>query len=422
MPQQDASLNEQWVLNQAQDWLARIHYGSCGKGVIEQLTVPANEKRRAFSTVAFFLRNKQPYLALIAAQTAATVDQLEYQNDQERASRIAISLLLWMAFSVVLYFPGQAYEWSWWYLLGALATSAALLVLTFYAFHRFLPTIEQLNLRMFQSIAFVNQFGKMSANEKWLALASDALPPEELAALIFQCRREGVGLLLVPRLGQPRVQCLPRPDDHHFDYLNQYPEASPMLDRLRGRILDSTGRFANTAALKLRQRYQNGTGLLAATIAIAVISLVAIPASGERSSGNRLSAFADSEARQANRSRPSQPMRRLEVEGYDIRYFVADSFWDQPSDAAQRIDRLKMAGIYSSYSVWMPDYINSYIQRGTYCVLFGPPVSSESLAHQMLEDNYYRLSDRNIETYFPRMFKVYLEKGRQDGGQPQFRN
>lgn len=181
--------------------------------------------KRADVLLAFMRARGRPYVVVVEAKSRTTIHQLKLKNNRKKADwagRI-LSLLLIAGLTAVL-----GYQWYFnatntllllvVFLLGSLGISA---------------TISRLRLSFAQSISAIEQLGRYPANESWIAVGDDTfVNDEELQTLDEQCRKNGVGLIIVNGKGRLRLRVIPRPRHVFNDYLSRYGRRDSILQQI----------------------------------------------------------------------------------------------------------------------------------------------------------------------------------------------
>jgi hypothetical protein len=181
--------------------------------------------KRADVLLAFMRTRGRPYVVVVEAKSRTTIHQLKLKNNRKKADWAGrvLSLLLIAGLSAAL-----GYQWYFnatntllllaVFLLGSVGISAA---------------VGRLRLRFAQSISAIEQLGRYPANESWIAVGDDTfVNDDELQTLDGQCRKNGVGLIIVNGRGRLRLRVIPRPRHVFNDYLSRYGKRDSILQQI----------------------------------------------------------------------------------------------------------------------------------------------------------------------------------------------
>ena len=181
--------------------------------------------RRADVLLAFMRTPGRPYVVVVEAKSRSTIHQLRLRTNARSArwTGRVISLLLIVG---LLLFVGYEWYFNAWNTLLLLALfvvgSAAVTGL-----------VTRFQLRFTQRIAAIEQLGRYPANESWIAVGSDTfVQQQEERELHHQCRKCGVGLIVVNPAGKLALRVKPRPRHAFNDYLSRYGKRSDILSQI----------------------------------------------------------------------------------------------------------------------------------------------------------------------------------------------
>jgi len=206
--------------------------------------------KRADVLLAFMRARKRPYVVVVEAKSRSTIHQLKLRENPDRirwAGRLTtVALIVGLSFIL-------GYQWYF----NALNT---LLLLGLFIVSTSLITaiISRLELGILASIRAIEQLSRYPANEKWIAIGEDSIvQPSEYQRLRRQCRKNGVGLLVVTRRGKMRVREIPSPRHTFNNYLTSYGKEATILN-----IIDTKPDYGPTPPERRKSRRQILNALL----------------------------------------------------------------------------------------------------------------------------------------------------------------
>ena len=178
--------------------------------------------KRADVLLAFMRAPGRPYVVVVEAKSRTTIHQLRLRNNPSLAAWTGRLLALSLIVGLSLFL---GYEWYFnaWNTLLLLAVfllgSAAITAL-----------VNQLGLNFVRSVGAIKQLGQYPANESWIAVGTDTFArAEEARVLHQQCRKAGVGLIVVNPAGKLSLRVIPRPRHTFNDYLSRYGKRQSIL-------------------------------------------------------------------------------------------------------------------------------------------------------------------------------------------------
>lgn len=216
--------------------------------------------KRADVFLAFMRARKRPYVVVVEAKSRTTIHQLKLKEDPDRvrwAGRF-ITVGIIVGFSAVL-----GYQWYF----NALNT---LLLLGLFVFGSWLISslMRQLELSVLGSVGAIEQLARYPANEKWIAIGEDSIvKPGEFQQLRRQCRKNGVGLIMVTSAGKLRLKEIPRPRHTFNNYLDSYGKEATIM-----KAIDKRPDYGPTPAERRKFRRQ----LLNASLLIAAVGFLGL--------------------------------------------------------------------------------------------------------------------------------------------------
>ena len=304
--------------------------------------------KRADVLLAFRRARKRPYVVVVEAKSRNTIHQLKLKPDAARAAwagRI-LSMLLILGLMTIL-----GYQWYF----HALNT---LLLLLLFSLGSVLATysVTALRLRLTRSIPAIRQLAQYPANESWIAVGEDTfVSPADLRTLRRQCRKQGVGLIVVDARGRLSLHLLPRPRHVFNDYLNRYGKRDDIIEEI-----DRRPKYGPTPA----ERRLNRRRFLTIFLMLAFVGSLILLVYDDRHGAVVPDPFADLRARspaspgivdsEGNQTDPAPfgtdpapaapPADCPEVGLNETVYLVVDGVLE-PTEARQRVRRLAAAGI-----------------------------------------------------------------------------
>lgn len=211
--------------------------------------------KRADVFVAFMRARKRPYVVVVEAKSRTTIQQLKLKENPDRvrcAGRL-ITLGLIVGLSAVL-----GYQWYF----NALNT---LLLLGLFVFGSWAigNGIRWLELNVLSSVGAIEQLARYPANEKWIAIGDNSIvKPQAYRQLSRQCRKSGIGLLVVTASGKLRFREIPRPRHTFNNYLSSYGKRDHIY-----KVIDKRPAYGPTPPERRKFRRQLlNAGLLVAAV------------------------------------------------------------------------------------------------------------------------------------------------------------
>ena len=178
--------------------------------------------KRADVLLAFMRAPGRPYVVVVEAKSRGTIHQLKLRTNARSARWTGhiISLLLIVGLLLVLGYEWYFNAWNTLLLLGLFAVGSVAIT----------ALVTRLQLSFVQRIGAIEQLGRYPANESWIAVGSDTFArPDEQRELHRQCRKSGVGLIVVDAAGQLALPQKPRPRHAFNDYLSRYGKRRDIL-------------------------------------------------------------------------------------------------------------------------------------------------------------------------------------------------
>ncbi|MCP9234899.1 hypothetical protein [Lewinella sp. JB7] len=213
------ALSERFIQNAVAERLNETYYRRRSAYVSTEVYT---RLKRADVLLAFFRTRGRPYVVVVEAKGRTTIHQLKLRDNPDKAAWTGrlLALILIAGLSGFL-----GYEWYF------NAVNTALLMALFVAGTLAITAlIKRLRLSVTRSISAIEQLGRYPANESWIAVGHDTFVNRgEFTVLRAQCRKNGVGLLVVDERGRLTRHELPRPRHIFNDYLSRYGRREEIL-------------------------------------------------------------------------------------------------------------------------------------------------------------------------------------------------
>ncbi len=258
-----ATLTERFVQNTVAERLNKEYYRRKPAYVNTEVYT---RLKRADVLLAFMRTRKRPYVVVVEAKSRTTIHQLKLREEPRRirwAGRVS-ALVLIVGLSAIL-----GYQWYF------NAMNTLLLLSVFVLGSSLISAImRKLELSALGSISAIEQLGRYPANEKWIAVGEDTfVRPEEYEMLKRQCRKNGLGLLVVTTGGKMRRILNPEPRHTFNDYLSAYGKRAAIL-----KVIDRKPDYGPTPPERAKKRRQ----LLNASVLLAIVGLLGLLTYEER--------------------------------------------------------------------------------------------------------------------------------------------
>lgn len=212
-------LSEKFIQNTVAERLNRDYYRRKPAYVNTEVYT---RLKRADVFLAFMRARKRPYVVVIEAKSRTTIHQLKLKEnpDSTRWAGRLITASLIVGLSIALGYQWYFNALNTLLLLGLFIAGSSLIT----------AVIRSLELSALGSIGAIDQLGRYPANEKWIAIGEDSIvKPAEYLLLRRQCRKSGVGLIVVTRGGKIRLREIPTPRHTFNNYLDSYGKEATIL-------------------------------------------------------------------------------------------------------------------------------------------------------------------------------------------------
>ncbi len=357
--------------------------------------------KRADVFLAFMRARNRPYTVVIEAKSRTTIHQLKLKENPDRirwvGSVFAVALIVGL--SIVL-----GYQWYF----NALNT---LLLLGVFIIGSSLITagIRKLELSVLSSIGAIQQLARYPANEKWIAIGEDSIvKPSEYQQLRKQCKKSGVGLIVVTKGGKLRIRETPSPRHAFNNYLDKYGKEEDILALIRKKP-----DYGPTPAERAKSRRQALTALLL----IGVVSLLSLLTYEENygpivpdpfEEGYLLAETAPpAEDQQEGADAGAMEGTAAGCDGFVITsrsFIVVDALLDQAA-LAVRIDLLKAGGI-TDINTTSTNCLNSWPDGNRETLYIGELYSDRPSAKKAAVSYRKALEAKGIPVLFGKPVKV----------------
>ena len=200
----DTTIPEVFVQNQVAELINKIHYKR------KKVHISTEEHTKDYNRVDVFLafpfKNKKVYVVAIEAKSKTTLGQLRLNDSEEK--RIGISRwvigILFFAFISFL-FKNQVRQ--------VLDSPTALLIAVtiIIGIILFAQLLKKLNFKFTKSIPVIEQLKKYHANEKWIAVSTEAIEKDsDYRILRKETQKRGIGLIIVDENGDLSISHNPK--------------------------------------------------------------------------------------------------------------------------------------------------------------------------------------------------------------------
>lgn len=412
-------LPEGYIKKKALQYLHQAYYRRCPiNGIIyKELEAYTNEGKRADGLIIFRQKGRNPFVASLEAKSANTLRSLVEQIDLARivddGLKIAVGsfafiwLLAWMAGVRQILDP----------ILALLMGGCWIWMVKAY-----IATVQPLALKRHSRIGALEQLKQYPADERWLAIGMDSVSKEhQFHRLLQHCRKTGIGLLVVPKVGSPKVHVHPRFSTRSdvTDYSKYYKNAPLALKRI-GKTKKQKG-YGRPTRAQFSYRLQLYS-IAGASILFCMLILLPLPIDDPtlgqarktlpphrpQSAKYKLPPT-DPRPNGLSKFTPSDELARdcqyLYFQGR--RLLLVDQFYSTKEEAIDRVALLQAAGFSKANYFWLPCYDNSH-NEAVYCVHPYDPRANESrIADQ--RGRYEYLTDfHEINTGIPMV--IWIER------------
>jgi hypothetical protein len=253
------TLTERFIQNSVAERLNKEYYRRKPAWVT---TEEYTKLKRADVFLAFMRASNRPYVVVVEAKSRTTIHQLKLKEAprQTRWAGRVLTLALIVGLSAIL-----GYQWYFnavntLLLLGLFVLGSSLIS----------AVLSKLELSVLGSISAIEQLGRYPANEKWIAVGEDTFArPKEYDTLVHQCKKNGIGLIVVNARGRIKRKLIPEPRHTFNNYLGKYGKKAKIMA-----AIDQRPGYGPTPPERAKRRRQLGNvlGLLALVGVLGLIS------------------------------------------------------------------------------------------------------------------------------------------------------
>jgi len=359
--------------------------------------------KRADVLLAFMRSRKRPYVVVVEAKSRTTIHQLKLKGNPDRTRWLGriITVILIVSLSAIL-----GYQWYF----NALNT--LLLLSLFLAGSALISSIvSRLELSIASSIGAIEQLARYPANEKWIAIGEDSfVRPAEYHVLRKQCRKNGIGLIVVSRRGKMSLRVIPEPRHTFNNYLGSYGKEKSILS-----TISKKPDYGPTPPER-RKRWRQ---LLNATLLLAIVGTLAIISYEESYRPLIPDPFEESylpqepesdkiEAKEevagADAGAEEEPAGCIGLSVTQRSFIVVDALLKERL-VAQRVVELKNAGIESIITI-PTDCLNSWPAPGRIALYTGIVYPDRPAAAAAAKEYNSLLKEKGINKAYGRPVKV----------------
>ena len=219
------ALSERFVQNTVAEKLNRKYYR---RDSVYVATEAYTKLKRADVFLAFMRARNRPYVVVVEAKSRTTIHQLKLKDNVKKlrwTGRI-VALILLVVLSGTL-----GYQWYF------NAVNTVLLISIFLLGSVLISALVRwMELSQMKSASVIEQLGRYPANEHWIAIGEDTFTKQEqYEALLKQCKKNRIGLIVVTERGRLRLKAEPAPKHTFNNYLDRYGREEEILKQIERR-------------------------------------------------------------------------------------------------------------------------------------------------------------------------------------------
>ena len=363
--------------------------------------------KRADVFLAFMRARKRPYVVVVEAKSRTTIHQLKLKEAPHRvrwAGRATTAVLIGALMAAL------GYQWYFnavntLVLLGIFVAGSSLIS----------ALLRRLDLSSLSSVSVIEQLGRYPANEKWIAVGEDTFAkPEQFDILYKQCKKNGLGLLVVTARGKVQRRLIPTPRHTFNNYLDSYGKEDKILAAIDKRNADY-GPTPPERAKQFRQ-FVNAGALLALVGFLALLTYEenyrpVLPDPFAEEYTATVAAEAEEPAAPvvepvANDTLPSEPTAADCADfRVDRRSFIVVDALLNPANVAARVAELRAAGIEGFRTV-PTDCLNSWPAPGRVAIYRDTVFSSRPAANRVARQHRSLLKEKGVAYRYGKAVKV----------------
>ena len=413
------TLTERFIQNSVAERLNKEYYRRKPAWVT---TEEYTKLKRADVFLAFMRARKRPYVVVVEAKSRTTIHQLKLKEapQQTRWAGRAVTVVLIVGFSAVL-----GYQWYFnavntLLLLGLFVLGSSLIS----------AVLSKLELSILGSISAIEQLGRYPANEKWIAVGEDTfVRPEEYDTLVSQCRKNGLGLIVVNARGRIKRKLIPAPRHTFNNYLGNYGKEAKILA-----AIDKRADYGPTPPERAKRRRQLGNivGLVALVGLLGLISyeenyrpvvpdpfaegyvdlpdIVNDSLADDTAEGPDLGADPDKvrgrkRAGAGEVEEPEPATNDCSSLIIERRSFIVVDALLNPRNSPKRLTQLRGAGI-SGFRAIPTDCLNSWPAPGRHAVYLDTIFADRPAAQRFADQHRARLDENGLDFRYGKVVKV----------------
>lgn len=398
------TLTERFIQNSVAERLNKEYYRRKPAWVT---TEEYTKLKRADVFLAFMRARNRPYVVVVEAKSRTTIHQLKLKEAprQTRWAGRAVTVALIVGLSAVL-----GYQWYFnaintLLLLGLFVLGSSLIS----------SVLSKLELSALGAISAIEQLGQYPANEKWIAVGEDTFArPEEYETLVSQCKKNGLGLIVVNARGRIKRKLIPAPRHTFNNYLDNYGKEAKIMA-----AIDKRADYGPTPPERAKRRRQLGNvaGLLGLVGVLGLISYeesyrpvipdpfgegyVDLPEEEPDTTRADLGADAGTVEVEAQETYPDDCSSLI----VERRSFVVVDALLKPDKAAERLAKLWEARI-TGFSIISTECLNSWPSPGRQAVYLDTVFADRPTAKDFAELHRARLDEAGLEFRYGKVVKV----------------
>lgn len=398
------TLTERFIQNSVAERLNKEYYRRKPAWVT---TEEYTKLKRADVFLAFMRARNRPYVVVVEAKSRTTIHQLKLKEAprQTRWAGRAVTVALIVGLSAVL-----GYQWYFnavntLLLLGLFVLGSSLIS----------AVLSKLELSVLGSISAIEQLGRYPANEKWIAVGEDTFArPKEYETLVRQCKKNGLGLILVDARGRIKRKLVPEPRHTFNNYLDSYGKKAKIMA-----AIDKRPDYGPTPPERAKRRRQLGNvvGLLGLIGVLGLISyeennrpVVPDPfAEGyvdlADEAVDTVAADLGANAGATNVEEPITSPNDCSSLTVERRSFIVVDALLKPDKAAERLAQLQEARI-GGFTIIPTDCLNSWPSPGRHAVYLDTVFADRPAAKDFANLHRKRLKEAELDFRYGRVVKV----------------
>ncbi|MEO0734316.1 MAG: hypothetical protein AAFZ52_15880 [Bacteroidota bacterium] len=382
------TLTERFVQNTVAARLHREHYRRKDAYVA---TEAYTKLKRADVFLAFMRAANRPYVVVVEAKSRTTIHQLKLKEDPDKLRWTG-----WIVAIILIAGLSAALGYQWYFN----AVNTALLLGLFLLGSTLLTALaRRLDLSLHKSVGVIEQLARYPANEQWIAVGEDTFAkPAEYRTLRRQCRKNGLGLIVVTARGKLRLKEIPTPRHTFNNYLDRYGKEATIRKHIERRP-----DYGATPAERAKTRRQ----LLNAGVLLGIVGLLGLIGYEERYRPVVPDPFTEDGWVADTLTVPEVPVSLLDCGGFVIekRSFIVVDDLLKEEKARLRLGEL-VANNFSEARMVPTECLNSWPAGGRQAVWLGEVWSDRPAARAALERYRERLARTGMEAPRARVVKV----------------